>query len=1009
VRVGDTIRARSARFRSEAVLAILIVSLVVGLTRPATALGAHFWTIDASTASVTASVATAVDVIITNTSTNDGGGDSIACVEITIPDAYVVVDVSIDPSGVGSNWSSSTAAAGASTLVTLDASDDNERLEGDPDFMELHATITVEGTTEGQADWTAIDYEHAGCSNVQGPTATIPMTVVTAANAPPAGTGDSYAVVAGNGMSVPAPGVLGNDTDPEDDSLTAVLVSDVSHGSLNLSPDGRFTYTPTAGFSGTDSFTYGAADAGGQSAPATVSINVTNTSPAAVDDAYVGLKNGTLTVPGSSGVLSNDSDTDPGQSLSAVLATNPASGTLTLGANGGFTYVPASSFVGAVSFTYRASDGVTTSAIATATITISNHAPVAHSDSYAPTMSLPLFVAAPGVLVNDDDPNGDPITAAVVTGPSHGTLSLAANGGFVYQPHLLYLGSDSFTYRVFDGSLWSDPVTVTLGVFNTTPVSSNDSATTLHDTGTGGNVLGNDMDANGHTLTAILVGDVGSGTLSLASDGLWTYEPNPGFVGTDSFTYRATDGAATSALATVTITVRNTDPIAADDAYSVHHADVLSVPAPGVLADDSDADDDPISPSLVDDVAHGSLVFGTDGGFAYDPDPGFTGDDSFSYTVTDGIATSALATVTITVRNTDPIAADDAYSVHHDRTLVVAVPGLLVNDDDADSDPLSAAVAVGPLHGTLVLSAAGRVVYTPDPSFVGIDSFTYTAADGASSSAATVTIAVTNAAPVGRPDAYSTGFGEKLSVPRVAGVLANDDDADGDAILAELADNPTNGTVKLLGTGAFTYIPDTGFVGTDTFRYAVADGITSSATTTVRVTVLPPPPDPEPTPSPEPSPEPSPGPTAEPSAEPTAEPSPDSSGEPGAEPSADPSSEPSAAPSARPGSGGPSTPPAPGNPGEPTVETWSVGGDAGAAGAADMPVANLAASTLGFIGRAFDWLVPGAMLTVPGLLLMLAIAAQAFGALAWLPLVRRKIGDFGLGQERSPAVPGRRA
>jgi hypothetical protein len=62
-----------------------------------------------------------------------------------------------------------------------------------------------------------------------------------------------------------------------------------------------------------------------------------------------------------------------------------------------------------------------------------------------------------------------------------------------------------------------------------------------------------------------------------------------------------------------------------------------------------------------------------------------------------------------------------------------------------------------------------------------------------------------------------------------------------------------------------------------------------------------------------------------------------------------------------------------------------------------MPIANLAASTLGFIGRAFDWLVPGAMLTVPGLLLLLAIAAQAFGALAWLPLVRRKIGDFGLG------------
>jgi VCBS repeat-containing protein len=990
VPAGGTAPTHAARFRGEAVLAILIVSLIVGLIRPATALGAHFWTINASTASVTASVATAVDVTITNTSTNDGGGDSIACVEITIPDAYVVVDVTIDPTGVGSNWSASTAAAGPSTLVTLDASDDGERLEGDPAFMQLHATITVEGTTVGQADWTAIDYEHAGCTSVQGPAATVPMAVVAATNGPPVGSSDAYSVVAGNGLSVPAPGILANDTDPEDDPLTAVLVSDVSHGVLDLEPDGAFTFTPASGFSGSDSFAYRVEDATGQSAPVTVSINVTNSAPVAVDDFYVAGKNTTLTLPASSGVLSNDSDVDAGQSLSAVVVGNPASGTLTLGATGGFAYVPDPAFTGPVTFTYRASDGVTTSALATATITVSNHAPVANVDSYAPTMSLPLFVAAPGVLVNDDDPNGDPITAQVVTDPSHGTLSLAANGGFTYQPRLLYLGSDSFTYRVSDGSLWSDPVTVTLGVFNTTPAASDDSATTLHDTATGGNLLDNDSDANGHALTAARVGDVVNGTVSLSADGSWTYSPNPGFVGTDSFTYRASDGAATSNLATVTITVRNTDPVAGDDAYSVHHADVLTVSAPGVLADDSDPDSDPISPTLVGDVAHGSLAFGTDGDFAYDPEPGFTGTDSFTYTVTDGIATSNLATVTITVRNTDPVAGDDAYSVHHDRTLVIPIPGVLANDDDADGDPLLAAVSVAPLHGTLVLSAAGRVVYTPDAAFVGVDTFTYVAGDGVSSSIGTVTVTVTNAAPVAVSDAHVVAWGEKLSVPRAAGVLANDDDVNGDVMRAQLVRNARHGSVQLRLTGAFTYVPDAGFDGADSFTYVATDGLSSSAVTTVSIAILPPPPaDPEPTASPDATAEPSVAPSPVASAEPSAAPS--------AELSAAPSAEPSSAPSGTPVPVGPSSPPGPGTAGGPKLETWSVGGDVGTASAGDMPIANLAASTLGFIGRAFDWLVPGAMLTVPGLLLMLAIAAQAFGALAWLPLVRRKIGDFGIG------------
>jgi VCBS repeat-containing protein len=181
-------------------------------------------------------------------------------------------------------------------------------------------------------------------------TATVTITV-TAVNDPPAAQADLYVTDEDTPLTVAAPGVLGNDSDPEGSNLTAVLVTTPTQGTVTFIADGSFIYYPNVNVHGTDSFTYRASDGAAQSAPATVTLVVTpvNDPPIAADDAYTTAEDTVLTVA-APGVLGNDSDVD-GDPLSAVLVAGPANGTLTLGANGSFTYTPNVDFNGPDSFT----------------------------------------------------------------------------------------------------------------------------------------------------------------------------------------------------------------------------------------------------------------------------------------------------------------------------------------------------------------------------------------------------------------------------------------------------------------------------------------------------------------------------------------------------------------------------------------------------------------------------------------------------------------------------------
>jgi VCBS repeat-containing protein len=192
--------------------------------------------------------------------------------------------------------------------------------------------------------------------------------------------------------------------------------------------------------------------------------------------------------------------------------------------------------------------------------TVTNQAPAAAGDAFSTAEDTVLTVAAPGVLGNDADPDGDPLTAALVTGPSHGTLTLNVDGSFSYTPAADFAGSDSFTYRASDGTLTSNVATVTISVTatNDAPTAGDDAYTTGEDTArtvAAPGVLGNDADPDGDPLTAVLVTGPGHGTLTLNANGSFTYTPVANYTGPDSFTYRASDGTLTSSLATVSLSV----------------------------------------------------------------------------------------------------------------------------------------------------------------------------------------------------------------------------------------------------------------------------------------------------------------------------------------------------------------------------------------------------------------------------------------------------------------------
>jgi len=619
--------------------------------------------------------------------------------------------------------------------------------------------------------------------------ADVSMTVSTVPLNPPTARPDGATTAEETPVAID---VLANDSAGAGASLvpstTAVIVPPTSGSTAVDLATGVITYSPTGYFYGSDAFLYQVCDNHGLCDSALVSVEVTRVDhpPTANDDSAAVAQGSTVTV----NVLANDTDPENNILASSVsVASGPDHGSAVVNANGTITYSPASGYFGTDTLSYFVCDTTVPTHLcsnsATLTVAVGQAAPVAAPDAYDVRKNKVYSVEAPGVLANDSDPNGLALQAVFQAGPAHGSLTLRADGSFDYDPVNGFTGTDTFIYTACTpdpGSLCSAPATVTLSVTNDRPVAPDDEYgldqdSTLAVSAPG--VMTNDSDPNDDALTAELVTDADHGLLSLSADGSFDYAPSPGFVGSDSFAYRACDTEAACAEATVMITVAALPgtPVAYDDAAFAIPGLAVTV---SVLDNDSAGSGtwDPTTLQVTSGPASGSAVVNGDGTIVYSTAGGIAS-DSFGYNVCNtGTGACASAVVWVTVDRAPVFGAGVDGSI---VSVVVggALPGPVgfSDPDPGDSATLSFS---GTLPDGLTLGSDGVWGGSTDSASPASYPITITACDVHDICAtAALTVVVSAAGATDPPAPGPTATSGSTPPPTVSETPRHDDGGNG--------------------------------------------------------------------------------------------------------------------------------------------------------------------------------------------------------------------------------------
>lgn len=489
------------------------------------------------------------------------------------------------------------------------------------------------------------------------------------ADIPPAGLADSYDALEDSLLVVPAPGVLANDFDANGDALTLTLVDGPTHAEqFDLRNDGSFEYRGVQDYFGDDSFTYVVSSGTPAQSTETVTVRIAvanvNDVCAASSDTFVTQEDVALAVT-APGVLAGDVEVD-GDPIEAALSLAPQHGTITLLPDGSFTYVPDENFFGDDAFTYVCSDGSgEPSAPATVSLNVQwSPDPPSASDLAYETPEDQRLVVTPedGVIREPTDVDGQLVAAALRQPTQHGIVVLRPNGSFDYLPDPGSDVDDTFTYVLVDtDGQESQEATVAIAVldFNDPPVAADDVVQMIEDQLVPipySQIFANDTDEEGSGLS---MGDATS------PDGFVTEGPSSleidlpdDFEGIAVITYTVSDGEKLSNPATIEVHVLgvNDPPIGSDDAYAWDPEGGLSpIEAEGtdvsVLANDIDIDSPLLVAILGQEPRHGRVTLETDGTFLYEPNPGFEGEDIFTYAVSDGALADVEVRVSIDVRD----------------------------------------------------------------------------------------------------------------------------------------------------------------------------------------------------------------------------------------------------------------------------------------------------------------------------------------------------------------------
>lgn len=433
---------------------------------------------------------------------------------------------------------------------------------------------------------------------------------------------DGFTTVENQILQVPVAGVLANDLEPRNEPLLAAILSDVSNGSVVLNSNGSFEYTPPAGFSGTASFKYRAASS------ALLALE-----QSAIGGSKEGIKQGQ---EGSQSFRHGDTG-QPNYMISKVV--------LRLSRE---SSAPNSDLIFSIGTSINGG-AIGGSTVAIDSSSVTNTTAGSSFQTYEIAFDEPVgpFVSGTTYYLN------------LECGASNGKEFFLEKGANNYSRGSYYKHSTNqgvdIWFQVF-GSTISSPATVTIQVaaINDPPVVTNEETNTLEDTSVVIGVLDNDFDPDGTPLT-LLATSAENGS-AVVDEGAILFTPAANFHGSALVTYTVSDGTnQVAGSATVTVVPVNDAPVAQDDSYSTTINVPLSIPANGLLANDTDVDNEPadLRAVLVTDVTDGTLVLSADGSFTYTPAGNFHGIDSFSYRGSDGIAPGSIATVSLIVN--DPV------------------------------------------------------------------------------------------------------------------------------------------------------------------------------------------------------------------------------------------------------------------------------------------------------------------------------------------------------------------
>jgi YD repeat-containing protein len=593
-----------------------------------------------------------------------------------------------------------------------------------------------------------------------------------------------------------------------------------------------------------------------------------NNPPLAVNDRYEGLSAnaGLITLR----PLQNDSDED-GDTLRITAAAPPSGaavhGSIVVATDGlSIAYTPEPNFVGSYSFNYIVSDGRSVNETASATITLvyggsggliavddgSPSSPIQIPFNATDLTSPDLFL-----LTNDSNPQGGPLSFYGRGQGAHGRTraGLAANSTR-YIPAKGYFGPDAFTYTIADEQGHLSTATVYVNVPdpgpNRAPTPGLDTYVVPMNTATIMRVRDNDTDPDNDDVFVMEPSQPAHGTARTNGDAATLiYTPTPGYSGPDGFSYPLVDSRGGRATGIVSISIPgpgnpNGDfgPVAVDDLYSVVNSGEMAL---SVLANDMDADGDPLTIIAKTPAAKGLTRIDSANRIFYLPDPGFEGEDRLTYTISDGRGGTSTATVKLNVTtasavNHPPVAVDDGsptnpIQIPFGATYVFTTIDVTSNDSDPDGDPVvPIAPSGGAAHGA-VLFGNDQLRYAPYPDYSGPDNFPYGASDrrgGVSNARVYVNVAqAPNRAPRPADDSYAVVYNTPLSLS----VKANDVEPDGQVMTIVSTTTPSHGQVSIVGGATITYTPTNGYVGNDTFSYAVSDPTGLTATATVNLTV----------------------------------------------------------------------------------------------------------------------------------------------------------------------------